>query len=271
MGRSHTTAFRLSGIRARDDAAESDVAMASNDNKKKARRLQQENPGMKYTEALRQVESGGVSNLDPKGPELLHDALRARGEDATSADLHEADEVSNLDPLWFAEGPSADEEKKARWLQRTNPGLGYEEALRIVRQPLAPGYIQALDEWVILAKARKTPRFDPRATLEWDPKTGNITVLDEVHTIHPNGESKKEVADWLDRLARQARHSPQRENPQDRPLPVLTQSLSDIAGHLDGGGQWSSERLRRVRIQCEGNRSSRQRRGPGSDGRAGAE
>lgn len=64
MGRSHTTAFRLSGIRARGDAAESDVAMASNDNKKKARRLQQENPGMKYTEALRRVEAGDES-FDP--------------------------------------------------------------------------------------------------------------------------------------------------------------------------------------------------------------
>lgn len=33
--------------------------MASNDNKKKARRLQQENPGLKYTEALRHIEAGG--------------------------------------------------------------------------------------------------------------------------------------------------------------------------------------------------------------------
>lgn len=75
------TAFRLSGIRARDDAAESDEAMASNDNKKKARRLQQENPGMKYTEALRRVEAetgriligrsleGGTPVfLDPRAP-----------------------------------------------------------------------------------------------------------------------------------------------------------------------------------------------------------
>lgn len=62
MGRSHT-AFRLSGIRARDDAAESDEAMASNDNKKKARRLQQKNPGMKYTEALRRVEAGAGGDL----------------------------------------------------------------------------------------------------------------------------------------------------------------------------------------------------------------
>lgn len=50
------TAFRLSGIRARDDAAESDEAMASNDDKKKARALLAANPGMKYTEALRQVQ-----------------------------------------------------------------------------------------------------------------------------------------------------------------------------------------------------------------------
>lgn len=209
--------------------------MASNDNKKKARRLQQENPGMKYTEALRQVESDGVSNLDPKGPELLHDALRARGEDATPVDPHEADEVSSLDPLWFAEGPSADEEKKARWLQRTNPGLEYEEALRIVRQPLAPGYIQALDEWAILAKARKTPRFNPHATLEWDPKTGNITVLDEVHMTRPSGEARKDVSDWLDRLVRQARRSPQRETLKGTAFPLLIQSLSDIVGHPDSG------------------------------------
>lgn len=62
MGRSHT-AFRLSGIRARDNAAESDEAMTSNDNKKKARKLQQENPGMKYTEALRHVETGTGTDL----------------------------------------------------------------------------------------------------------------------------------------------------------------------------------------------------------------
>lgn len=50
------TAFRLSGIRARDNAAESDEAMASNDDKKKARELLAANPGMKYTEALRTVQ-----------------------------------------------------------------------------------------------------------------------------------------------------------------------------------------------------------------------
>lgn len=64
MGRSHT-AFRLSGIRARGNAAESDEAMTSNDNKKKARKLQQENPGMKYTEALRHAEAG-------MGADLIH-------------------------------------------------------------------------------------------------------------------------------------------------------------------------------------------------------
>lgn len=209
--------------------------MASTRTKNLARAIQRANPGMKYTEALRQVESGGATNLDPKGPELLHDALRAQGEDAAPVDPHKADEVSSLDPLWFAEGPSADEEKKARWLQRTNPGLEYEETLRIVRQPLAPGYIQALDEWVILAKARKTPRFDPHATLEWDPKTGNITVLDEVHTTRLSGEAKRDVPDWLDRLARQARRSPQREAPKGTALPLLIQSLSDIVGHPDSG------------------------------------
>lgn len=44
--------------------------MTSNDNKKKARRLQQENPGMKYTEALRHVEAGTGADLIHFGTSL---------------------------------------------------------------------------------------------------------------------------------------------------------------------------------------------------------
>lgn len=147
VGRSRTTAFRLSGIRARGDAAESDVAMASNDNK-----------------------------------------------------------------------------KKARWLQKANPGMKYTEALRLAQETPPSGHIQMLDEWALIARAGTDT---PSPHIEWDPKTG-VVALHESYHMRPREKS----AGAVERMARLARRGGHDEKPT-----VPVQRLSDIIDRLDTGGR----------------------------------
>lgn len=76
--------------------------MASTRTKNLARAIQRANPGMKYTEALRNAEAGRIV-LDPKGPiEALADLYRAAGVDVTPISLHDPSESVRLDPLQVA-------------------------------------------------------------------------------------------------------------------------------------------------------------------------
>lgn len=107
------TAYRLSGIRARDNAAESDEAMASNDDKKKARELLAANPGMKYTEALRTVQRPRITARDvvaPLAPQVERDELARdclRGADPSAA-IRDVDlPPGSLDPFALASNATA--------------------------------------------------------------------------------------------------------------------------------------------------------------------
>lgn len=239
MGRSHTTAFRLSGIRARGDAAESDVAMASNDNKKKARRLQQENPGMKYTEALRRVEAGDESfdpalslrfPMVPSDKALEH--LRKIGE-------HLGPDGSDEDALSLEWDPKSGEVVVLNKAHRTDASQKesretLEELLRQGRTN-TEGTEQVGDEG-----GEKTARWLQRVNpgmshaealriAKQEAPSGHVQAVDEWAVVNTALRRKH-----LDRMIRQSRRSSDRRDIL-KALPV--QSLSDIVDRLDVGGR----------------------------------